>query len=169
MSMQPGSIILTSIIVVAMVAVAVVLWIVFPLKKVTIHPADPILPVQESQPDHTTQEHPTSNSNPNIVDLSAFRERKHLTSEQKYAANSADIQLKDTTVPPVSTPPKLATVRNLHQPKQVQSFSSGRLQKCSYCKKEVKHLTFYANDNGGLVGVCKDCEHIAKRQDLLPL
>ncbi|MDQ1236208.1 hypothetical protein QE450_003706 [Paenibacillus sp. SORGH_AS306] len=165
--MQPGSIILTGIIVVAVVAVAVVLWIVFPLKKVTIHPADPILPAQEPQPDHTTQEHPAHH--PNIVDLSAFRERKHLTSEQKHSAKSADIQPKDTTVPPVSIPPKLATVRNLHQPKQVQSFSSGRLQKCSYCKKDVKHLTFYANDNGGLVGVCKDCEHIAKRQDLLPL
>lgn len=164
--MQPGSIILTGIIVVAVVAVAVVLWIIFPLKKVTIHPADPILPAQEPQPDHTTQEHLAHD--PNIVDLSAFRERKQLSKDEKQKSEPADIQLKDTT-PPVSIPPKLATVRNLHQPKQVQSFSGTRLQKCSYCKKDVKHLTFYANENGGLVGVCKDCEHIAKRQDLLPL
>ncbi|CAJ1317580.1 hypothetical protein [Paenibacillus nuruki] len=163
--MQPEWMILAGIIVVAVVAIAVVLWIVFPLKKVTIHQADPILP-----PEPTTQPEPTEQdpSHPNIVDLSAFRERKHLSQEEQRTSASADIQAKDTSSS-VSTPPKLATVRNLHQPKQVQSFSNTRLQKCSYCKKDVKHLTFYANDNGGLVGVCKDCEHIAKRQDLLPL
>lgn len=41
-------------------------------------------------------------------------------------------------------------------------------QKCSFCKKEDK-LTFYADDNGSLYGVCKDCRHKAERQDMLPL
>ncbi|TKH41883.1 hypothetical protein C1I60_21470 [Paenibacillus terrae] len=41
-------------------------------------------------------------------------------------------------------------------------------QKCSFCKKEDK-LTFYADDNGSLYGVCKDCKHKAERQDMLPL
>lgn len=162
--MQPGWMILAGIIVVAVAAIAIVLWIVFPLKKVAIHQADPISPPEQAPETAPTEQDPL---HPNIVDLSAFRERKHLSKEEQRTSDSADIEPKDTSS--VSTPPKLATVRNLHQPKQVQSFSSTRLQKCSYCKKDVKHLTFYANDNGGLVGVCKDCEHIAKRQDLLPL
>ncbi|MGG4219758.1 hypothetical protein ABEW32_16235 [Paenibacillus jamilae] len=41
-------------------------------------------------------------------------------------------------------------------------------QKCSFCKKEEK-LTFYADDNGSLYGVCKECKHKAERQDMLPL
>ncbi|MGQ3477536.1 hypothetical protein [Paenibacillus sp. TY11] len=41
-------------------------------------------------------------------------------------------------------------------------------QKCSFCKKEDK-LTFYADDNGSLYGVCKECKHKAERQDMLPL
>ncbi|WP_342414727.1 hypothetical protein NST83_14640 [Paenibacillus sp. FSL R10-2782] len=41
-------------------------------------------------------------------------------------------------------------------------------QKCSFCKKQDK-LTFYADDNGSLYGVCKDCKHKAERQDMLPL
>jgi hypothetical protein len=41
-------------------------------------------------------------------------------------------------------------------------------QKCSFCKKEDK-LTFYADHNGSLYGVCKDCKHKAERQDMLPL
>ncbi|MGM1020640.1 MAG: hypothetical protein ACQEXV_08855 [Bacillota bacterium] len=41
-------------------------------------------------------------------------------------------------------------------------------QKCSFCKKEDK-LTFYADDNGSLYGVCKACKHKAERQDMLPL
>jgi len=163
--MQPERIILAGIIVIAVVAIAVVLWIVFPLKKVTIHQPDPILPPKPASQPEPAEPDP---SHPNIVDLSTFRERKQSGKEKQRTFTSADSPSKDTSSS-VSNPPKLATVRNLHQPKQVQSFSNARLQKCSYCKKEVKHLTFYANDNGGLVGVCKDCEHIAKRQDLLPL
>lgn len=41
-------------------------------------------------------------------------------------------------------------------------------QKCSFCKKKDK-LTFYADDNGSLYGVCKECKHKAERQDMLPL
>ena len=101
--MQPEWMILAGIIVVAVVAIAVVLWIVFPLKKVTIHQADPILP-----PEPTTQPEPTEPdpAHPNIVDLSAFRERKHLGKEKQRTSTSADIQPKDTSSS-VSTPPKL--------------------------------------------------------------
>lgn len=163
--MQPGWIILTGIIVVAVVAIAVVLWIVFPLKKVTIHPADPILP--PSAPEQKATE--SDESQPNIVDLSAFRQRKYLNSEEKRKVEPDDSSVRVSPAPPVSTPPKLAAVRPLRQSKLTPTSSTPKLQKCSYCKKDVKHLTFYANENGGLVGVCKDCEHIAKRQDLLPL
>ncbi|MGW9526798.1 hypothetical protein ACWHAM_03430 [Paenibacillus terrae] len=48
------------------------------------------------------------------------------------------------------------------------SIQSKGKQKCSFCKKEDK-LTFYADDNGSLYGVCKDCKHKAERQDMLPL
>ncbi|MFK4301071.1 putative membrane protein [Paenibacillus sp. RC254] len=48
------------------------------------------------------------------------------------------------------------------------SIQSTGKQKCSFCKKEDK-LTFYADDNGSLYGVCKDCKHKAERQDMLPL
>ncbi|MCC3379208.1 hypothetical protein ACFQ5D_13910 [Paenibacillus farraposensis] len=41
-------------------------------------------------------------------------------------------------------------------------------QKCSFCKKEDK-LTFYADNNGSLYGVCKKCKYKAERQDMLPL
>ncbi|MDY8021525.1 hypothetical protein [Paenibacillus polymyxa] len=48
------------------------------------------------------------------------------------------------------------------------SIQSTSKQKCSFCKKEDK-LTFYADDNGSLYGVCKECKHKAERQDMLPL
>ncbi|WP_058829757.1 hypothetical protein [Paenibacillus polymyxa] len=48
------------------------------------------------------------------------------------------------------------------------SIQSTSKQKCSFCKKEEK-LTFYADDNGSLYGVCKECKHKAERQDMLPL
>ncbi|WDM20341.1 hypothetical protein [Paenibacillus polymyxa] len=48
------------------------------------------------------------------------------------------------------------------------SIQDTRKQKCSFCKKEDK-LTFYADDNGSLYGVCKECKHKAERQDMLPL
>ncbi|NUU61450.1 hypothetical protein [Paenibacillus agri] len=46
--------------------------------------------------------------------------------------------------------------------------SSGE-QLCSSCKKKNGKLIFYAQDNGTVVGLCKDCKAQAKKRDMLPL
>ncbi|WP_339320176.1 hypothetical protein [Paenibacillus sp. FSL R10-2734] len=46
--------------------------------------------------------------------------------------------------------------------------SSGE-QPCSACKKKNGKLIFYAQDNGTVVGLCKDCQSKAKKRDMLPL
>ncbi|WP_458632483.1 hypothetical protein [Paenibacillus sp. CMAA1364] len=42
------------------------------------------------------------------------------------------------------------------------------LQRCSYCKRMSK-LTFYASDEGTIVGVCKECKSKADARDMLPI
>jgi len=42
-------------------------------------------------------------------------------------------------------------------------------QPCSSCKKKNGKLIFYAQDNGTVVGLCKDCRVKAKKRDMLPL
>jgi hypothetical protein len=42
-------------------------------------------------------------------------------------------------------------------------------QPCSSCKKKNGKLIFYAQDNGTVVGLCKDCQTKAKKRDMLPL
>lgn len=42
-------------------------------------------------------------------------------------------------------------------------------QPCSSCKKKNGKLIFYAQDNGTIVGLCKDCRGKAKKRDMLPL
>lgn len=42
-------------------------------------------------------------------------------------------------------------------------------QPCSGCKKKNGKLIFYAQDDGSVVGLCKDCRDKAKRRDMLPL
>ena len=42
------------------------------------------------------------------------------------------------------------------------------LQKCTYCKKMSK-LTFYASDEGNVVGVCKECKPKADSRDMNPI
>ncbi|MDQ0192753.1 hypothetical protein J2T20_001102 [Paenibacillus wynnii] len=42
-------------------------------------------------------------------------------------------------------------------------------QPCSSCKKKNGKLIFYAQDNGTVVGLCKDCRTKAKKQDMLPI
>lgn len=42
-------------------------------------------------------------------------------------------------------------------------------QLCSSCKKKNGKLIFYAQDNGSVVGLCKDCKAQAKKRDMLPL
>ncbi|WP_042203585.1 hypothetical protein [Paenibacillus camerounensis] len=42
-------------------------------------------------------------------------------------------------------------------------------QPCSSCKKKNGKLIFYAQDDGSVVGLCKDCKMKAKKRDMLPL
>ncbi|WP_405114187.1 hypothetical protein MHH28_09285 [Paenibacillus sp. FSL K6-1217] len=42
-------------------------------------------------------------------------------------------------------------------------------QLCSSCKKKNGKLIFYAQDDGSVVGLCKDCKVKAKKRDMLPL
>ncbi|WP_379129810.1 hypothetical protein [Paenibacillus sp. sgz500958] len=42
-------------------------------------------------------------------------------------------------------------------------------QPCSSCRKKNGKLIFYAQDNGSVVGLCKDCRVKAKKRDMLPL
>lgn len=42
-------------------------------------------------------------------------------------------------------------------------------QLCSSCKKKNGKLIFYAQDNGTVVGLCKECQSKAKKRDMLPL
>lgn len=41
-------------------------------------------------------------------------------------------------------------------------------QKCTYCRQESS-ITFYASDDGIVVGVCKSCKPTAEKQDMLPI
>ena len=42
-------------------------------------------------------------------------------------------------------------------------------QSCSACKKRNGKLVFYAQENGSVVGLCKDCRAQADKRDLMPL
>ncbi|MEC0092750.1 hypothetical protein [Paenibacillus macquariensis] len=42
------------------------------------------------------------------------------------------------------------------------------MQKCTYCKK-INKITFYASDNGTVVGVCKACKSKVISEDMLPI
>ncbi len=117
---------------------------------------------------NTTIATDTTTSARNVVDLADFRQRRSAPGKETKRNNQLPEQLlkRDQLQEHKKAVP--ATVRPLPLSKSGE-VPKLRLQKCSYCKKEVHRLTFYATDNGGLVGVCKDCEPIAKRQDLLPL
>ncbi|GIP36151.1 hypothetical protein [Paenibacillus sp. J2TS4] len=47
--------------------------------------------------------------------------------------------------------------------------SSRVKQKCSFCKTKSDSLTFYSSHEGKVVGVCRKCAVIAKRQDWMPI
>lgn len=51
--------------------------------------------------------------------------------------------------------------------RKAKQSSGGQL--CSSCKKKNGKLTFYAQDNGTVVGLCKECQSKAKKRDMLPL
>ncbi|SET44662.1 hypothetical protein SAMN03159358_1702 [Paenibacillus sp. NFR01] len=42
-------------------------------------------------------------------------------------------------------------------------------QQCSSCRKKNGKLIFYAQDNGSVVGLCKECRAKAKKRDMMPL
>lgn len=42
-------------------------------------------------------------------------------------------------------------------------------QLCTSCKKKNGKLIFFAQDNGTVVGLCKECQSKAKKRDMLPL
>lgn len=154
--MQPAWIIVMGIVIVIL---AVISWIVHSSKKranpTAGEPLSP--PFTANAPESHNGSQPLAKSH-NVVDLAAFRERRPGSRSKS-----------DTSAKPAETPGRPAVVRPLPLSRSGHPPSKLRMQKCSYCKKEVNHLTFYANDDGSLVGVCKDCEPIAKRRDLLPL
>ena len=61
-----------------------------------------------------------------------------------------------------SANPKVVSIHSYKKP------AAGE-QKCSNCKHKVKKLTFYADHNGSIVGLCKECKPLAERKDLMPL
>jgi hypothetical protein len=42
-------------------------------------------------------------------------------------------------------------------------------QMCSSCRKKTNRLSFYADENGGVIGLCKDCKKKADQRGLIPL
>ncbi len=154
--MQPAWIIVMGIVIVIL---AVISWILHSSKKRIKPAANETLspPFTANTSESHNGSKPTAKPH-NVVELAAFRERRSHTRRKT-----------DTNSKPAELSGRPAVVRPLPLSKNGLPPSKLRMQKCSYCKKEVNHLTFYANDDGSLVGVCKDCEPIAKRRDLLPL
>lgn len=105
----------------------------------------------------------------NIVDLAAFRQRKNARGKEHYRSQQTEPVLRKERLNETHQKAAPGTIRAIPLSKSGEMPSQPRQQKCSYCKKEAPRLTFYANNDGSLVGVCKECEPIAKRQDLLPL
>lgn len=66
--------------------------------------------------------------------------------------------------------PKTATASNvISMDKHRQARKSSGEQQCSSCKKKNGKLVFYAQDDGSVVGLCRDCKSKAKKRDMLPL
>ncbi|WP_342435973.1 hypothetical protein NSS79_20875 [Paenibacillus sp. FSL L8-0436] len=66
--------------------------------------------------------------------------------------------------------PKTATASNvISMDRHRKAKQSSTDQLCSSCKKRNGKLIFYAQDNGSVVGLCKDCKAKAQKKDMLPL
>ncbi|AIQ69451.1 hypothetical protein [Paenibacillus graminis] len=66
--------------------------------------------------------------------------------------------------------PKRTTASNvISMDRHRKAKQSAVEQPCSSCKKKNGKLIFYAQDNGTVVGLCKDCKAKAKKRDMLPL
>lgn len=61
--------------------------------------------------------------------------------------------------------PKTATASNvISMDRHRKAKQSSTEQLCSSCKKRNGKLIFYAQDNGSVVGLCKDCKTKAQRR-----
>ncbi|WP_410514983.1 hypothetical protein PaeBR_11670 [Paenibacillus sp. BR2-3] len=65
--------------------------------------------------------------------------------------------------------PRVSTSNVIPIDRNHKTKSKSGEQPCSYCKKKNGKLIFYAQDNGTVVGLCKDCRGKAKKRDMLPL
>lgn len=69
-----------------------------------------------------------------------------------------------------SSRPKNSTASNvISMDRHRKAKQSAGEQPCSSCKKKNGKLIFYAQDNGTVVGLCKDCKVKAKKRDMMPL
>lgn len=94
----------------------------------------------------------------NLVDLAAVRRRKLREAANKPAAEES--VKRKRPFPPSGN----AEIR-----KFVPKTSDGRLHSCSHCHKKSDSVSFFVNEYGHLVGVCKECRKSAKNRDLMPL
>jgi len=69
--------------------------------------------------------------------------------------------------PEATKPGKTSNVISMEGHRKAKQSSTEQL--CSSCKKKNGKLVFYAQDNGSVVGLCKDCKAKAKKRDMLPL
>ena len=59
-----------------------------------------------------------------------------------------------------------------HNVTRLSSFKSSKSalkQSCSYCKRKAASLAFYSDEQGKVIGVCKDCKAQAERRALMRL
>ncbi|WP_379151252.1 hypothetical protein [Paenibacillus sp. sgz5001063] len=70
---------------------------------------------------------------------------------------------------PSSSSKKGATSNVISMDRHRKAKQSTDEQPCSSCKKKNGKLIFYAQDNGTVVGLCKDCKVKAKKRDMMPL
>lgn len=46
---------------------------------------------------------------------------------------------------------------------------SPKKQTCSFCRNKEKKLSFYSDEQGRVIGVCKQCKPLAERRALMRL
>ncbi|UQZ32141.1 hypothetical protein C2I18_00380 [Paenibacillus sp. PK3_47] len=66
--------------------------------------------------------------------------------------------------------PKSGTASNvISMDRHRQARQNSGEQLCSSCRKKNGKLIFYAQDDGSVVGLCRDCKVKAKKRDMMPL
>lgn len=68
---------------------------------------------------------------------------------------------------PGSSKARTSNVISMESHRKAKQISG--VQPCSSCKKKNGKLIFYAQDDGTVVGLCKECQTKAKKRDMLPL